>query len=508
MQISNQLMGALEYYLNEILNNALRSGQLNSSQSINIKNIAMQNLPTLGQNLAQAYGGKIPSDEVKKAVFNLINQIINNINSSMGYNQYNQNGMMGGYGGMMMGGNQFGGTIMGGNQFGSNPINLGNQMGMNPNQQVMSNSNPISISPKKENTTEPENESEEKSINDVFIRDGVSKSPQISILNSGIPDKVEGFNIDSINVGKAIKEFKNSENGIVYTYLKSEYSIPEENDYTMINNALKIFKKIFDNKRKIIFDIEYPEMFLMENAKYDIIKENYNNVKTELLSKGFNDAIQALNNQSFIFSNIFKTILIGEINLMLKLFIRDHDNINTIFKITDLEDINELLTLHRTSGYRFLEIDDFDGYMFNLINQIFNKYFGRKSRILTIEEDIKHILTHKDVIIRNAKFTDRDFDKINDDEFIETIKNYTILAFNKRLVFTNILPNAFINIFEENNHDTYVFDTPSNALESIIASEICSSISSPVKLVITEDDVYRNYMIGKIINGNTIILKR
>lgn len=500
--VSNQLISTLEQFLNDILNNAVRMGQLNSNQSIGIRNAALGNLNALGNNLAQIHNGRIPTESAKKAVFELVNQIIGNMNNSMMNYQ-------GGMGNQMMG---MGNATVNLNNVASNQNMNNSILGQNMNTDMFNQNdtigNILNITSSQSNKKIPvKNDNEiESSVNNVFLRK-TKKNLPLSVINSGSPEKVEGFNIENINIGKLIREFKNTENGIVYTYFKSEYLIPEENDSKIIKNATKLFNKIFSSKRKVIFDIEYPEMFLMKNVDYDKMKEDYNNVKKIFLSKGFDEATKSLNGQSFVFSDIFKNILFNEINLMLKLFIRDQEDLETIFKITSLEDIQELLTLHRTSGYSFLEIDDFDGYMFNLINQIFDKYFGRKSKIFTIEEDIKHILFHQDIVIRDKDFIDRDFNKLDDPKFIKLLKNYALFGFKKRLIFTNMLPNAFIDVFENRNHDTYVFDNPSNALEGILVNEICSNLDASTRLVIEDNNKLRSYMIGKIINGNTIIIK-
>jgi len=490
-QIFNNIANRLDQIATELLNMEISKGNITGNQAQMIKNTASQNYQNLASQLLQQYrDGRIPIEAARNAMSMLLNQIVNSMN------QQNMGGFTD-------------------NSYGNQMIQMG---GMNQNQMNMGGSSTFNFNetptpvPVNYNENYNNNDTETSDVidndeDDIYIRYSKDNSciPKMEIINTVDDDKLKKFNIDNINIGKLIRQYRNIDNSVQYNYFKCEYLVPEENNSRLIINMSRIFPSFID-KKKFIIDVVYPRMCLIPKSNYDLMKDNYKTVKGAFLSSGYDAAINKFIDSSHPFVSFFTKMIINDINLMLRAFVRTISDPMKIFQISELDDIGELLILNQTTGIKEFNIDDFDGVMLNMVSQIFHKYFGRKSKIMTIEDDLHQIICHPDVVIRNKDFTERSYWKKDDEAYINELKKFTLFAFPNRLIFSNLKPKIFHEIFPNNN--TYIFDKPCNSLEFILQNEVFQNLAMSTDMYLIGNNGLQRYYLGKDFQNNYYIFSK
>lgn len=303
-----------------------------------------------------------------------------------------------------------------------------------------------------------------------------------------------------------IREYRNKINNSKYRFINAVYNIPEESDSEVVRNFVKSLPDL-TNHNKYMVNIRYPRFKLLKNVEYDSILSDYESVKKISQSKNFFEAIKALNNKAFNFSSEMKKMIVYDINDMLERYVRTNTDIDTIIKIDEVEEIQELMCCNKSLGVDAFMMDDFDGFILSIVSEVFTKYFGKESTMYRIDKDMNHILSHSEVIIRTPDFTDRDYYSLTKDqqvEFEKEMKQYAVFGFMSNCILTNVFPDSIKELL--NIHESYMVNNPGNSFESMIFENLHKQIKNYSVKAFSANE-HLGLRIGRTIEGDLLLLK-
>lgn len=233
--------------------------------------------------------------------------------------------------------------------------------------------------------------------------------------------------------------------GIKYHFKAFEINVPEMSDGHLIRSFKHINSGLISHA-PWLYDITYPKYVVLD-AEYSAVKELISSIQTKI-GAGQDDytggVLKELKRKSYEIYTMMDSILSAEINKLLRRYLVSSASKHDL-EIEVLDDIEDLFNLQNVEAYKSLvTLENYNPVAISILAKVFDKYFGNGTKVLSIPDDIANIVACPEVIIRHARFTERDaasgMDAERTELLHEALKEKTVITVPHRIVYTNIFP--------------------------------------------------------------------